>query len=296
MGLGMKIIFVGVFNDSKSTNMPQAAGFERIGIKVVRYNYRERQSVLGPKQRDTELIQLCQRVRPAFIFFSKCEEIDLRVYVACSKVTTTLLWYMDPFLKRDRPKFIANMKACHIVCCSLRVPYEEFQRQHPRVHYIPEGFDPTVDYPVEGVEQLYDVAFIGKLRSEERQKYHMAIGFHVHTTAFGHNHAIAVAQNRINLNFTEGGTSDRTYKVLAARGFYLTQPWPRMEDDFKIGRDLDVFTSIETLREKIAYYLANPDARKKIAVAGCETVQKFDLINFARRVSTLVCSVKKGKA
>lgn len=284
----MKMILVGVFNNGKSANMPQADGFERTGVKVVRYSYRERQKELGPEGRDTELIALCQRIRPAFIFFSKCEEIDQRVYAECSKVTVTLLWYMDPFLKQDRPDFIANMMASHIVCCGLWAPYQEFKKQHPNVHFLQEGFDPAVDYPVLDVEQRYDVAFIGHLRNEERERYHESIGFHVHTKAFGRDHARAVAQNRISLNFTEGGTSDRTYKVLAARGFYLTQPWPRMEDDFKIGRDLDIFTSIETLQKKIDYYLANPAAREKIAAAGHKTVQKFDLVHFAERTRVLV--------
>ena len=100
----------------------------------------------------------------------------------------------------------------------------------------------------------------------------------------GAKHSKAVSETKVNLNFTEGGTSDRTYKVLASRGFLLTQSWPRIEEDFKIGVDLDTFDSVNDFKQKIEYYLTHEDERKEIAAHGYRTVQKFNRTNFAKEI------------
>jgi spore maturation protein CgeB len=75
--------------------------------------------------------------------------------------------------------------------------------------------------------------------------------------------------------------------VLAARGFLLTEPWPEMENDFEIGKDLDIFTSVEELKKKIDYYLKNEDKAQEIAEHGYNTVQKFSRDNWAKRISEI---------
>ena len=37
----MNILFCGVFDDKRSTNISQAQAFERCGHKVIRFNYRK---------------------------------------------------------------------------------------------------------------------------------------------------------------------------------------------------------------------------------------------------------------
>jgi len=57
-----------------------------------------------------------------------------------------------------------------------------------------------------------------------------------------------------------------------------------MENDFIVGIDLDVFTDVDELRNKIQYYLEHEDERLKIAEHGYQTVQKFDRINWAKKI------------
>ena len=101
-----------------------------------------------------------------------------------------------------------------------------------------------------------------------------------------HDHNFAFADSKINLNFVDGnsGCSDRVYKILAARGFLLTQPWPRMEIDFKNEKDLVVFHTVGELKKLIEYYLANSEQRNNIAQNGYETVQKFSRDNWAKKI------------
>jgi len=127
------------------------------------------------------------------------------------------------------------------------------------------------------------VAFIGHCR-HHRAAYVEALGILVVEGVYGEDNAKTVCGTRINLNFTQGGASDRVYKVLAAGGFMLTEPWPGMEDDFQPGIHLDIFTSVEELREKIELYLIRDDVRETIAENGFRAVQKFSRDEWAKRI------------
>lgn len=116
------------------------------------------------------------------------------------------------------------------------------------------------------------------------KKYVDELNIPIIQNAYGKEHSKVVSQTKINLNFTEGGTSDRTYKVLASRGFLLTEPWDGMEGDFIVGKDLDVFNNVEELRDKIEYYLKSERIRNRIANNGYKTVKKFDRINWAKKI------------
>jgi spore maturation protein CgeB len=92
-----------------------------------------------------------------------------------------------------------------------------------------------------------------------------------------------------------GGTSDRTYKVLASKGFLLTQPWENMEKDFKVDKDLVIFENEEEFIEKSKYYLNHDNEREIIASSGYNTVQKFNRTNWAKRILDIVIESRKNK-
>lgn len=85
--------------------------------------------------------------------------------------------------------------------------------------------------------------------------------------------------SKINLQITartiETGLSQRVFDVLAANGFLLMNDQPELSDYFKIGTDLDIFTSKEELLDKISFYLSHEDLRCKIAKSGYEKVKKY---------------------
>jgi len=276
-----KLLFVGVFNE-RSTNPSQARAFEKLGVNVSRYDYRKRAREIGVPARDSEIIGTCQQFRPDLVFLSKCNDVGTRVVHECNRISSTALWYMDPLNGNFTPGLIEKIKACTFTCCALHDPYVEAKKYGSSVFFLHEGFDPDCDFPAQA-EPKHDVSFIGSLRGE-RADYHKALEFHVYSNTYGRNHAVAVAESRINLNFTEGGASDRVYKVLAAGGALLTQPWPEMEHDFRVGTDLDIFNSVGELTDKIDWYLGNPAKRHELASAGRATVQAYGRDQFARAI------------
>lgn len=80
--------------------------------------------------------------------------------------------------------------------------------------------------------------------------------------------------SRINLNMTmrpiETGLSQRVWDVLACGGFLLTNYQAEIPDYFEIGKDLETYTSMEELEEKVQYYLTHEEERMEIAINGYE--------------------------
>lgn len=277
-----RILFIAVFNP-QSTNVSQADGFRKNGCEVIEFNYRVIASKIGNDERDKKLVDLCKEKKPDAVVFSKCNEIKSWVVSECNKYSKTILWYMDPLNQNFNQSLIKKIMLCNLMFCALQEPYKKaMEIGGNKIHFLQEGFDHTANFPVD-VPYEYDYSFIGNPRGW-RMKYVQALNIPIIQNAYGKEHSKAVSETKINLNFTDGGTSDRTYKVLASKGFLLTEPWKNMEDDFENGEDLDIFNNIDELREKINYYLKHEDERLKIAEQGYQTVQKFDRINWAKKI------------
>jgi hypothetical protein len=277
----MKILHVAVFTPS-STNIWQAHAFEELGHEVVRYDYRAKAEELGFHRRDQELIVLCQIEGPDLILFSKCNQMDVEVVKQCGEIGKTALWYMDPRHNIDA-ELIEKMKASNYVFSALWDGYRTGKQYNKNTFRINEGYNPKEHFPNPHINQIKDVSFIGN-KYIDRLDYHRQVPFEFVSNAYGKDHAKIVHQTKINLNFTHygDGTSDRTYKILAAGGFLLTTPWEQMEFTPKIH--LDIFTNPQELKSQIFYYLSRPQARETIAFKGSQKVKQYDNINFAKQI------------
>jgi len=220
---------------------------------------------------------------PDLVVLSKCNDMGYGVLDYCdARRIPTCLWYMDPH-GNFNAELIAKITRATYVCCSMPSMADCARAHNPHAFYVPEGFDAAVDAPVPEEDVCDNVSFIGQMRGH-RYTYRQAYPFKIITGAFGREHARAVCRSRINLNFTHGGASDRVYKVLAAGGFLLTQPWPGMADDFTSEKDFVTFGEPADMRNKIEHYLAHPDEAAAIAAHGRQTVQKFSRQNWAQRI------------
>ena len=83
-------------------------------------------------------------------------------------------------------------------------------------------------------------------------------------------------RSKINLNITartiHTGLSQRIFDVLACGGFLITNYQAELDEFFTIGKDLEVYTSLEELCDKISFYLTHDDVRTKIALSGYDTI------------------------
>ena len=84
-----------------------------------------------------------------------------------------------------------------------------------------------------------------------------------------------------------GYWSNRIYETLGRKGFMLHVNIEGLEEEYKIGEHLDVFTrgDFQQLEQKINFYLNQPLIRERIATAGYEyTRERHTLSNRARQL------------
>jgi spore maturation protein CgeB len=81
---------------------------------------------------------------------------------------------------------------------------------------------------------------------------------------------------KVNLNITETQfkttLSPSIFNILACKGFALTDYRMDLEEFFDLGKELVCFRDENDLREKIKYYIRNPDEREEIGRRGLEKV------------------------
>ena len=61
---------------------------------------------------------------------------------------------------------------------------------------------------------------------------------------------------------------DATSRCPRAGGFLLTETAENLDDYFRYGEEVETYTGVDELIDKIRHYLANADARERIATAG----------------------------
>lgn len=290
----MKILFVGVFDKSKkSTNTSQILAFKKNGNNVVGYNYRSRAQTLGDQKRDEELTNLIKERCFDLVVYSKCNVVSESVFSQSTKYSKTCLWFMDPLISYTE-EIKRKTSLVDYFCCDKLNVLEEARKHNKNSFHVREGFDETVDNPVENVEKKYDVSFIGNLYGDRKVKIDkINHNVNVINNAYGREHSNCVAQTKINLNFsTSEGASDRVYKVLAAGGFLLTNDWVGRENDFKNERDLVIFSDIDDLNRKVDIYLQDEDKRNKIAKSGLQRVQHFNRHAWAKKIVDIYETIK----
>lgn len=286
----MKVLLVGVFSPT-STNNSLSRGLQRAGCEVIEYHYRNK---LPNNLRDEQIIETCLEEKPSVTLFCKGNTIDVTVIKECSIISDTILWYMDPMSSFNK-ELIEKIKHCTYTFCALQKPYEEAKKYSDNVYFLEEGFDPDIDQPHRSIQNI-DVSFIGAL-TPARQKILKGIKFEHFTNVYGKKHAEIVSRSKININLVRNndGCSDRVYKILAAKGFLLTQPWPNMHTSFYGGIDLEIFHSTHHLKGLIDHYLNNEKDREMIRNKGYKTVQKYSRDQWAKRLLRIVNGTKRNQ-
>jgi len=260
----IKVLFFGDFSEN-STNISQANAFEKNGCKVSRYDFRRQHVLYEDDGYD-------------LIFYSKCNELGIDAVQKYKGIKC--LWYMDPLNGNYNDSLKAKFPYVNFICFALYEPYAKSLNARTSCHLIEEGFDPDVDYMInEGF--ITNIGFIGNLYNKSRQDYFKEVLFSL-LKCSREQHPYVVNQTKINLNFCDGGTSDRSYKIMAAGGFLLSEPWPGCP--FKPGLNFDIFHNAHELRNKIDYYLKHDEKRKMIAANGKRAVQKYSRTNWAKRI------------
>ncbi len=187
-----------------------------------------------------------------------------------------------------------------------------------RTAWVPFAWDPvlhprpTSDPPGTG---SLDVAFAGEWRPDRERWLEALQGFDVgvwggprwrshaapHSVArrgwrggnaWGADYARASRAGKITLNLvdiTNGpGLNMRAFEAVGVGCFVLSTRTAALEDIFVEGEHIAYFDTPDELRERVTYYLANPDERHRIAVNAARLAESHTYLHRARELLALV--------
>ena len=165
-----------------------------------------------------------------------------------------------------------------------------------KVEYLPFAHDPELHYPIkvnEKEKKFYgsDIAFIGTWDEEREELLNNLLDYNLKIwgnswekankklqkkwmkrTAIGEEFSKVCNSSKIILNLIRKQNipahNMRTFEVPACKGFVLSTRTEEVLEFFEEGKEIECFSTIKELKEKIDYYLDHEKERKKIVEAG----------------------------
>ena len=192
------------------------------------------------------------------------------------------------------------------------------------VHYVPFACDPAL-HPRVSADEVpdelrADVVFIGTWDAERERwltalaslegvdfalwgsawdthcKNPALVGAWRKRPLMGLEMARAVAGGAIHVNIlrmqNKNAHNMRTFEIPCAGGFMLHERSAEAAAFFPPGEACDDFATPEELCDKVRSYLADPEARRRIAEAGYQVARRHTYTDWARRVLALTLGVE----
>jgi Glycosyl transferases group 1/DUF based on E. rectale Gene description (DUF3880) len=245
---------------------------------------------------------LCRRAVDSFepelvLLTARAAVLGLKTLTEIARRRKAVFWHFDP----QRPPTESAIMLARLTQATFTTYLtltEEFLRAGAaEAHFLPQGVDPAIDRPASRVPERYrcDVAFIGSgqypLRYQPLRAVSRAVRLQIRGPGWeqapadlpitggkilGPDYARATAGAAINLGLnalpeqvsTRASASNRMWKVLGCGGFYLG-PW--VTDIEQFARDAEHccwFRETAQALGLISHFLADPEARRRIALAG----------------------------
>ncbi|MDI6717339.1 MAG: glycosyltransferase, partial [Actinomycetota bacterium] len=189
------------------------------------------------------------------------------------------------------------LHSCDLILTSFPHYVERFRKMGIASEYFRLAFEASLIRRLQNLPQKYETVFIGGIskahgegtRTLEYLAAKVKVDFwgygvealppnsyirrNFHGEAWGldmynilHNSKIVV--NR-HIDVAENYANNmRLYEATGAGAFLITDYRDNLNELFEIGKEVEVYRSAEELVEKVKYYLAHDDERKKIAEAG----------------------------
>ena len=158
-----------------------------------------------------------------------------------------------------------------------KVTVEERRRLLTELAELQKNYDTCViteDCGKEGADRKYDFRLYTGSDTGALPKLHAhncgRVDYHTQMP-------LVFAGSRINLNISlrsiHSGIPLRVLDIMACGGFVLSNRQPEIAEYFGEGVEIATFASMEECMDKVHYYLAHEEARRRIAEAGQRKVQ-----------------------
>lgn len=205
-------------------------------------------------------------------------------------VTTIGYWIDDPL---DHQRSLVNAPAYQHYFTNDASSVARYRMEGiEHIHHLPSAADTRTFYPLPHIKPMADVIFVGTHSPyresiiTQLQDFDLRVygpGWNkaelkksiIYPEAFGAKTNEIFNRAKINLNihnwFGKGSALNlRLFEVPAARAFLLTDWVEEIDDAYTENEHLACWRTIEDLRHKITYFLAQEDERYRISKQGYE--------------------------
>ena len=185
------------------------------------------------------------------------------------------------------------------------------------VTYVPHGYRDNCHFPVSVKKkdrERYgsDVVFVGTWERPRAQMLEQLNGFNLRVwgndwhrlrpgsalhlsvaglAVYGGELARVFGASKISLSFLRKANRDRhtsrTFEIPACGGFQLSERTEEVLNFFEEGKEIECFSSLDELKDKITYYLKHESQRLRIAAAGLDRVRR-NRYRFTDRLETIL--------
>jgi spore maturation protein CgeB len=216
---------------------------------------------------------------------------------------------LDPDPSRGHPNVRRLIPFCDVYFTFARFIIDKLGPAGARqIEYLPFAHDPELHHPLSGGPRC-DVAFVGNYSAERARGVAPLLGHDL--ALWGGRWQLATASDRrfarairggaqvgaafariygaaaVGLNLIQvypDGHNMRSFEAPACGGLVLSTRTRELSSLFEEDREIACFGSPEELEEKVDRYLADPQARTKVAAAGRARVAGETYLERARRV------------
>lgn len=188
----------------------------------------------------------------------------------------SIYWASDTHLGYDYRLQMA--KKFDYVFCAQKDAAEKFSAAGvANATWLPHAFEPEAYPKTDFASKEFDVCFVGHINSGNRVEFLDRMFKEFPNFYYGQRRfeeaAEVYGKTKVCLNISMlDDINMRTFEVMGAGGFLLTNRIPTIEELFEDGKHLVLYNTLDEAVDKTRYYLAHDSERERIALAGYNEV------------------------
>ncbi|HEX6576673.1 MAG TPA: glycosyltransferase [Gemmatimonadaceae bacterium] len=297
----MRILLVGSNNPWRMEAAVEKA-MQRAGHETLLIDDRRTKRLIGWRMTQRWARWQAERFVPDFVFLSKCLALDPETVAGIIDGKPNAMWYHDPQWHRDlHRKDIGHIATIGKLARTFFVTgFENEWRAHGlNAEFLPAAGDAAIAPVAHDDRFASQVAFIGTGYDPDRARLLVQIAKELDVKVWGpgweewkdnlnwgersvegRDFAAVCSSSSITLGINPtraaGGvayTSDRTWMVMLAGGFYLAQRTPGVAAMLREGEHCGFYENAASCIEQCRKYLASPDERERIRANGEQFVR-----------------------
>ncbi|MDQ6962942.1 MAG: glycosyltransferase [Mariprofundaceae bacterium] len=274
--------------------------FENLGYDVSFFESLNKSMYSDYVDMNCRLLKKVDEEKPDIIFFVLMTyEIWLETLeiIREGNAATLIHWATDDSWKYEQfSRFLAPMFDVHVTTYASALKKAEQDGMHHVALSQWAADSVQMKPPIAAKECCYDVSFVGSTYGNRKQWIDELKDAGISVDAFGYgwpNGSVddqeknrIIRESRLSLNLADSGIvfengkasrsrqiKARVFEVPGAGGVLMTENADHLNEFYRLDEEIIIFENIESLLEKIRFYLDNPDRRDALAQAGYERTQ-----------------------